>query len=271
MPRTSHVRIPSYRLHAPTGQAVVRLSGRDFYLGPWQSERSKVEYQRLTAEWLANHRSLPAAASWGQADLTINELLASYLAYAKGYYQKNGEETSEVCCIRVAMRELARLYGHTPAGRFGPLALKAVRQQLVDRGLCRKTINGMISRMKRCFKWGVENEVLPPSVYHGLAAVNGLRRNRTEAKETAPVLPVSNALVDAVQPVVSRQVWAIVELMRLTVARCGEIIAMRGMDLDVSGEVWLYRPSSHKTAHYGHERIIDLGPKAQAVVKSFLK
>src|SRR5262249_23610652 len=38
----------------------------------------------------------------------------------------------------------------------------------------------------------------------------------------------------------------------------------------VSGQVWLYRPPHHKTAWRGRERVIALGPKAQAVIKPFL-
>ena len=37
------VRTPSYRLHKPTGQAVVTLSGRDIYLGKYGSIESKAE------------------------------------------------------------------------------------------------------------------------------------------------------------------------------------------------------------------------------------
>jgi integrase len=45
---------------------------------------------------------------------------------------------------------------------------------------------------------------------------------------------------------------------------------MRACDLDVSGPIWLYRPQSHKTQHRGKDRVIPLGPQAQAVVKPFL-
>jgi len=40
--------------------------------------------------------------------------------------------------------------------------------------------------------------------------------------------------------------------------------------LDITGGLWLYRPSTHKTAHHGHERLTDLGPGAQEVIKPFL-
>ena len=45
--------VPKYRLHRASGQAVVTIQGRDFYLGPWKSKASRVEYDRLIGEWLA--------------------------------------------------------------------------------------------------------------------------------------------------------------------------------------------------------------------------
>ena len=48
-------KIPAYRLHKPTGQAVVTLNGRDFYLGRHGSPASRDEYDRLIAEWLVKY------------------------------------------------------------------------------------------------------------------------------------------------------------------------------------------------------------------------
>ena len=50
---TPAVRVPQYRLHKPSRQAVVTLGGKDHYLGPYDSAKSKAEYQRLLGEWLA--------------------------------------------------------------------------------------------------------------------------------------------------------------------------------------------------------------------------
>jgi len=45
---------------------------------------------------------------------------------------------------------------------------------------------------------------------------------------------------------------------------------MRGVDLDTAGShsqnLWLYRPSAHKTEHLGRERLIEIGPRAQTVI-----
>ena len=39
--------VPSYRLHKATGQAVVVLRGRSYYLGKFGSPESKAEYRRV--------------------------------------------------------------------------------------------------------------------------------------------------------------------------------------------------------------------------------
>ncbi len=131
-------RIPSYRQHKPSGQAVVTLNSHDFYLGPWQSQVSRGEYDRLIGEWLANGRHVPVGNQ--QQDITVTELIASYWSFAEGYYQKNGQSTGEVDCIRAALRPLRRLYGHTSVREFGPLALENVRQQFITAGNCRNYV-----------------------------------------------------------------------------------------------------------------------------------
>ncbi len=48
--------IPAYSLHRASGQGIVRLCGRDCYLGPYGSSESCEKYDRLIAEWVANGR-----------------------------------------------------------------------------------------------------------------------------------------------------------------------------------------------------------------------
>ncbi len=198
-------------------------------------------------------------------------MLLAYLRHAESYYVKNGKATRETTNIQLALRPVRRLYGHTPARDFGPLALKAVRQDMIDSGLCRNEVNKRVGKVVRAFKWAVGEELVPPSVHHGLQAVSGLRRGRADVRESEPVRPVPEAFVDAIRSHVARQVWAMVELQRLTGMRPGEVVLVRGRDLDTSGRVWTYRPGSHKTEHHGRERVICLGPKAQAVLRPWLR
>jgi len=268
-PRTQ--RTPAYRFHKPSGQAVVTLDGRDFYVGRYDTPQSRSEYDRIIAEWLTNGRRLPTPASGSGADLTVNELLVAYLRHADAYYVKGGRPTKEPEDIRYAVRPLRLLYGHSLARDFGPLALKTVRQALVNSGLCRNEVNKRVGKIKRAFKWAVSEEMIPPSVDHGLHAVSGLRRGRADVRESEPVKPVPDHFVDAIKPYVSRQVWAMVQLQRFSGMRPGEVVSMRTIDVETTGHVWAYHPETHKTAHHGKRRTIHLGPQAQAVLREWLR
>src|SRR4051794_31240345 len=89
-------RVPKYRLHRPSGLAVARFSGVDYYLGKHGSEESRNEYDRLLGEWMMKGRQLPAKVARSPVgQMTVNELMLAYLHFAKGYYLKNGEPTGE--------------------------------------------------------------------------------------------------------------------------------------------------------------------------------
>jgi integrase len=62
-----------------------------------------------------------------------------------------------------------------------------------------------------------------------------------------------------------------VELQRLTGMRPGEACRLRLAEVDRTGEVWVYRPAHHKTAHHGKARVIHLGPRAQSLIAAFLR
>ena len=253
-----HHSIPSYSLHKRSGQAVVRLSGRDFYLGPFGSLESRERYDRFVAEWLANGRRPPEPKAKAPADdgLTIDELILRYMEFARVHYRKNDAPTKELGNIKDSFRPLHQLYGSTPAASFGPKRLKTVRERMIADGLARGVINQRVGRIVRAFKWAGSEELIPAAVYQSLKTVSGLQRGRTAARETEPVKPVPEAFVDAIKPHVAPQVWAMVELQRLAGMRPGEVIAMRTGDLDVSGKVWAYRPSAHKMEHRDRERVV---------------
>jgi integrase len=258
---------PAYRLHKPSGRAVVTIGGRDIYLGKYNSAASRREYKRVIAEWAVHGGTLPKHAS----DMTIIELCAAFMRHAKTYYRRqDGSQTNELKNFKLSIRRLNDIYGRTRAADFGPLALKAIRQQMIDDDLARRNINQHVNRLRHIFKWAVENELIASTVLHGLQAVSGLRAGRSKAKETAPIRPVPDAFVDAVLDYLSPQVAAMIQLQRLTGMRSGEVTAMRGADINTSGRVWVYSPEQHKTAWHGHQRQVYLGPKAQKIIKPFL-
>jgi integrase len=259
--------LPKYRKHKASGQAVVTLNGRDNYLGPHGTSASKAFYDRLIAEWLIQGRRV--AAPTVEA-ITIVMLCGRYLRFAKDYYLKDGKCTGTVPAIKSSIKYLRDWYGRTPAADFGPLALKAIRQKMVEDGLSRTYVNDHVARIKRMFKWGVSEQLVPPATYQGLASVQGLLRGRTTAHENPPILPVDDAIVDATLPFMPEVTADMVRLQRLTGMRPAEVCIIRPCDVDRSGDVWLYRPASHKTEHHGRDRVVFIGAEAQGVLLRYL-
>lgn len=177
MPRLTQL-LPRYSKHKASGQAVVKFGGKLHYLGPYGSKKSKAKYQRLVGEWLTADRHAPTSTH-DSGNLTVVELLARFMPFAKRHYRKHGELTNEIENIKYAIRPLNALYGRTRVKDFGPLALKALQAQMIDQGLARTTINARIGIIRRVFRWGVGEELCPPSVIHGLNAVTGLPRQNT--------------------------------------------------------------------------------------------
>jgi hypothetical protein len=145
---------------------------------------------------------------------------------------KPAEDVTYVPKIKNTLRLLIDLYGETLACDFGPLALKGVR--------------------------------------HGLLCIEGLRRGRCGARESQPVKQVDDVVVAATLPFLCPTVRAMVQVQQLTGMRSGELVVMRGVDIDTSSDVWRYTPQHHKTVHHGHSRVIAIGPKAQEILKPFL-
>jgi integrase len=262
MPNGS-IRLPMLCRHKGTGQWYVTLNGQEHYLSR-NKAAARAEYERLIAEWLHCGRQ-PLKPETG---LTVNELILGYVRFASDYYRGSEKELEK---IKLALRPLKQLYGGTEAVEFGPKKLKAVRELMIDADLSRRTINMRVGCIKRIVKWAVENELVPPTVHYGLLAVTGLRQGRSNAREPEPVKPVPEAFVEAVIPRVGRYVRGMIQLQRLTGARPGEICRMRACDIDMAGDVWVFRPCKHKNLLRGHQREIYLGPKAQQIVREFLK
>lgn len=295
-------RIPSYRLHKATGQAVVVLRGRSYYLGKFGSPTSKAEYRRLIHEYTAGGCLLPPGPSETDSpgklhsSLTVAELLDAYWRHVKVYYRKDGKPTSEQDTIRQALRFVRKLYGHSPVRDFGGAALEAVREAMIQHpitrtvkvkdpetgevrnevrvlrvGLARTFVNEQIARIKRMFKWGAGKKLVPLAVFGELAAIGGLEAGRTLAREKPPVKPVLPEHVAATLSALPLTVRIMVEVQLLCGGRPQDMVEMRPGDIDRSQSIWEYRPGRHKNEHRGRERLVYLGPRAQELLRSLLE
>lgn len=259
---------PTMTLHKPSGQARVRIGGKDFYLGKWNSPEAKQAYARVCAEWAAGRQNIERRPRHA---ISVNELALAYVQHADEFYRRDGEPTGEIDNIRAAVKILREAYGTIPVNEFGPLKLRGVVDLMIERKLSRGYINSQMKRIRRLFKWGVAEELVKPETHTALCAVTGLRKGRSKARETKPIGPVAVDVVNRTIKHLPQQVRDMVRAQLLLGCRPVEICQMRPGDVDMSGDVWLYVPEKHKTEHHGRQRIIAIGPRAQAVLECYLQ
>jgi hypothetical protein len=117
--------MPPYRLHEKSGQAVVTLTDRytrreeDILLGIYDSEESRVEYQRVVLAWEVRGYILRSQDS--TSDITIAELVTRYWDFVQGYYRHpDGTPTGEVHSMTYSLRPIDYLFGKMRVRDFGP-------------------------------------------------------------------------------------------------------------------------------------------------------
>jgi integrase len=262
-------RIPGYRHHKPSNQAVVTIDGHDIYLGKYGTPTSKLEYDRLVKVWLEGGRKLPE----GTADVSVVELIRDYLKYASTYYMKAGRQTSYFERVKHVLKGVRERFGPEPVKAFDVLKLERLRQGWIDAGLSRETCNANMFIVRRMFRWGVRRKLVPAIVSHELRELETLAAGRSAAYEPRRVVPVPDADLAAVLPRLPRPLADACRLMEISGMRPGECLAMRPADLDrPSPTLWTYRVSQdiYKSAHLDKSRVVLLGPKCIGILSHWV-
>lgn len=272
-------KLPTYSLHAASGQARVWLNGKSHYLGPYDSPQSRIAYGNLIAQ-AAGSVPVDPLKPIGPDDSgpTVSVIANAFLEHAKTYYVKRGKPTDEVACIRSAMGHLCELYGHVRAKDFGPMALKAVRERMIQskgkktkKPLCRDFINKSMERIRRIFSHAVSNELIPPSVLVGLQTVKALESGRTEAPDYRPRKALPLDQIELVKAKVNERTRDMMELAILTAARPGELVQLTGSMIDKSDDVWHAVIVDHKMSHReGSTRVLYFGANCQVILRKYL-
>ncbi len=289
--------VPTYRHHKKTGQAVVTVrkadGGRtDIYLGKFNSPESLAEYERILSLIRSNRGTYPDSRSTAKdGSMTVAEVAARFLKekVEVDYILPNGTPGNEQTSFRLALKPLVRLYGSTLASEFDAERLEHVQTAMATGswltlqeqeeyakagrilGWCRNHVNRNISRLRLMFRWCVRRKLVPVHVLTDIGTVEPLRVGRGGVRESAKVLPVDINVVEDTIPHLPPVVRDMTKLQLATGSRPGELCRMRIRELEMSGPVWFYRPTHHKTQHHGLERVIAIGPRGQEIIRKYLK
>ena len=258
-------RKPVYGLHGKSGLARTTVNGKRVLIGVYGSPESKAAFDKIMADWEAAHFERRPTVD---VALTVSRLAVLFLKHADKEYRRDGVPTGETANFRHALQSMNNLYHGVRVIDFGPKKLKQLQQQMVKDGLAQQTINGRIRRIKQVFDWGVSEEMVSVNVSQALRTVHGLRIGKTAARAPQPKGPVSVAAVNAIKPLVTSPVWAMIQFMLFTGCRPSEAVALKWSEINTTKPVWAYTPKHHKTSHKGKNRVIVIGPQGQQVLNA---
>ncbi len=192
-------RTPSYACHKPTGQAVVTINGRDFYPGLFGSPGSRAEFDREDRRMALKWPSAPVpglirgggshgerAGAWpisrSPTRTTSRPGSRQRSRPPFGFLSDHSANSTATHWPGTSGLSSSRPF----ARRWLTLAFVATKSTR-ERGGSRDSSSGPSGR-----DWS-----LRPSI---IQAVTGLRRGRSDVRESEPVKPVPDAFVDAIQP-----------------------------------------------------------------------
>jgi integrase len=263
-------KFPKLCHHRHTERGYINFDGKFHYFkGTWPGNQ-KDPPQEIVEQYTQACAKI-SLGSFGREKpsegIAILDLCERYIQFASKYYVKDGEQTTEAKNTEYACNAVSVIYGPEKAIDFGPFKLKTVIRSLVARGLRTGTINTMVGRIRRLFKWAAGEELLPASVWLNLRSVDGVKRGRG-IPESRKVEPVPMDLFEATLPLLPRKVGLMARVHWLIGCRSNEIAALRGVELskDKDPDLWVFTPTRSK--NYASYLV---GPKAQEILVSLLE
>ncbi|WP_404308151.1 tyrosine-type recombinase/integrase [Neorhodopirellula lusitana] len=259
---------PDYRYHV-SGQAVVTFNGTNFYLGPHDSPESKAKYRKLLTEYIASDFKTPDGdCRLADEPIRVVDVTAEARVWAQAKYANS---RSHLANFRNLCQTLDDEYGDTPANEFGPRKLSEIRDLFVASGNSRGYVNSQVRSIVRIFRYALSRELISPNVIVSLDSLEPLRYRQTTAKEATPVVPVCLEDVRATAEKLSPVLMAMVRVQVATGMRPGEMCRIRPVDIDRSNaDVWMYRPSEHKTARLGKKKAVPIIGDARAALEPYM-
>lgn len=281
---------PARRYHL-SGQSVVTIGGRDFYLGPHDSPESIARYAALIIHYQATGLTLPDDFDLASLDIQAAKMLGPLspqaaasdqakqpklvrhvtAAYREHIAVKYAEAPQEIHRLTSICDDLDKHDGNVEAIKYGPLRLQAQRQRWIDSGKARVYCNRLTNAVKRIWKFAVSQELVTSSCWESLRSIEALQVGQTTAHEKEPIGPADIIHVRATAKHLSPIVKSMMRVQIATGMRPSEICRMRPCEIDRRGEVWVYRPAKHKTARKGKIKAVPLIGDARDAITDYLQ
>ncbi len=195
---------------------------------------------------------------------TVNEMVEAWLAHCRRTYPNpNGSGT--LSNMQMATRPLVELFGDLPLDQLSIDHLEAVRDRMIET-LSRRSINDRMARLRTMMRH------FGPLIKVEDLTLSGLRKGRSSALESKRKLAVSvrDVLRTLKDPNLHPHVKAMCLVQLRTGIRPGEVVTLRGSEIDTSTSPWVCRPEEWKGSWREKDRVIAIGPRAQLILLPYL-
>jgi integrase len=270
---------PAYLLHQASGQARVRIDGRDYYLGPYGSPQSHAAYEAKLTQWKTGDIVLPPSGT--DAPSLVYAMMRFMTERAQTYYAGKPEFGHFRVLVRFIMSQPG--FCQLAAADLTAKRLEQLQAAMLHASWSRNHANRQTTRIKTMARWLEKEKLLPEGRWASLCTVRAL----PEDEEADQVLPVPEDDLARTMAQLGPVPLAITDTLLLTAARPGEILKLRPGDLITNGRVqlapgftldlngcWAYTPKRYKTVGRkgkSFRRIILFGPRAQLKLTPFLE
>ena len=291
---------PRPRLHRPSGQARVRVAGRDVWLGKWGSPEAADKHRQLLAAWATggcvtappaqDHRDDPApvpverdeprrrrpaerVAPAPAEHMTVGSLLVVYLLDVKA--ERPVDRSHSKWWLARSIANALHSRRSIPLDQFGPKMLAEVQRELAEQPMPRKCgghatrsraqVAKLINGIRSMIQWAVAEELVGPDRLVALRTVKPPKAGKV--REGDPREPVSDEHIEAAALFMPPVVADLVRFIRLTGCRPSEAMGLRMCDVEQRPGSWKWTLTKHKNAHRGKRRVIAIGTRAQPIAK----
>ena len=262
--------------------AYTRVDGRRISLGRYGDSEGYQRWKRLLNEWLAAH-DLDQAIE--PSRVTVADLADRWLDSERSRMDsaRISRKTYAAACYAAEAAVLE--HAGSLATTFGPKALKSVQARLVRtpcktiRGryrnaqkpptLSRTEVNRRVNGIRQMFRWGVSEELVPPSTLASLRSVSGLRAG--EGRDNPARKPADPAAVRALAAELRARGHhghaSVLEILRWTGCRPEEVCSLTAADVRQTSAGLELHIRNHKTRKSTNaDRIIPLNDRAESLM-----
>ncbi len=233
------------------------------YLGPNEA-KARAKLHRYMAEYYEalgpeHADSRPTLRRTGD-DISLVALAVKFLNWNKA-----NRATGTWHGYRDGLKYVTRQHRGTLAFELTVADVEAVKQEMIDGGYAARTINIMVTAIKRLYNWGVKQGLLADNPLSGLEHVS--KHVNAPARPLEKHLPLDRALSCIETCRQSPPLGEMCEFMLLTGMRVGEVVRVTWQDVDF--EQRTLRLERHKTSGgTGRPRTIPLCERAVQILQA---